>query len=119
MLGACPARPYLWRIVPPGEFKPAGFGIYGVQEERKLLGHWSDSMYLFATTQFGEERIVVDCGGGHHGIFFNGDHETFATAEMLVVSFALPDILIGLSQCNFEHLPHVSGVPRLLRLRQL
>lgn len=113
-------RLYLWRIVAPNEFKPACYSVYGGSDEDiKLLGHWSDTMFLFATTQHGEERIVVDCGGRHHGLFFNGDHETYATDGMLLVSKSLPELLAGLAQCEFEHLPHLSSLPLPIRLRDL
>lgn len=114
------AQSFVWRIVSPSDFQPAGFAIYGMEvKEVEFLGHWSDSLFLFATTSQGEDRIVVDCGGRYNGTFFDGDHETFATDSMIVVSQSLPELLVRMADCAYHDLPHVSSVPRPLRLRDL
>ena len=111
---------FVWRVVAPHDFRPAAYSVYGMEDQEfKLLGHWTDSLFLFATTRDGEDRIVVDCGGQYHSFFLDGDHETFATENMILVSRSLPELLMRIAECAFEILPHVSSVPWPVRLRDL
>jgi len=114
------AQAFVWRIVSPLDFRPAGYSVYGMEDQEvEFLGHWTDSMFLFATTRHGEDRVVVDCGGQYDGFFLDGDHETFATENMILVSRSLPDLLTRIAESAFEVLPHVTSVPRPIRLRDL